>query len=414
MDIKRAPASRRRRYAIMGAGAAALVLAAVGLAQMEPATPTVDRAALWTDTVRHGTMLREVRGPGTLVPEKMRWISSVSAGRVERIDLRPGTEVTPETVLLEIRNPDVQIESLQADRQLTDAAAQLINLRTTLANERLTQRATVAQVQADYLSARRTAENNVVLAEQGLISQPELESSREQAAARAARLEAERERLATIEGAMQQRIGAQSQQVERLREVAAFQRGRVAAMVVRAGVHGVVTELPLEEGQWVNPGQILARIVQPGRLKAVLRVPEAQARDVAIGQVAQVDTRNGVVPGRVARIDPAVENGAVRVDVTLDGELPRGARPDLSVDGTIEVERLDGVLHVGRPASGQAESTVALFRLVPGGSEAVRVPVRLGRSSVNTIEIASGLRAGDVVVLSDLSAYEKADRIRIR
>lgn len=414
MDIQRERVPNRRRYVLIAAAAAVVVLVTVALAQLDPAAPTVDRATIWMDTVERGTMIRQVRGPGTLVPEQIRWISSVSAGRVERIDVRPGAEVTPETILLEIRNPDVQIESLQADRQLTDAASQLVTLRTTLANEKLSQRSTVAQVEADYLNARRTAENNEALAELGLISEPELVSSRERAEALATRLAAERERLEIIDGAMAQRIRAQAQQIERLREVATFQRSRVESMVVRAGVSGIVTELTLEEGQWVNPGQTLARIVQPSRLKAVLRIPEVQARDLAIGQAAQIDTRNGIIDGRIGRIDPAVENGAVRVDVLLDGELPRGARPDLSVDGTIEIERLEDVLYVGRPAYGQAESTVGLFKLQPGGGEAVRVPVRLGRSSVSTIEIISGLREGDIVILSDLSSFDAADRIRLR
>lgn len=414
MDIQRERVPNRRRLVIIAAAAAVVVLVTVALTQLEPAAPTVDRATVWTDTVQRGTMIRQVRGPGTLVPEQIRWISSVSAGRVERIDVRPGAEVTPGTILLEILNPDVQIESLQADRQLTDAAAQLVNLRTTLANEKLSQRSTVAQVEADYLNAKRTAENNEALAKLGLISEPELVSSRERALALATRLAAERERLEIIDGAMAQRVHAQAQQIERLREVATFQRSRVESMVVRAGVSGIVTELTLEEGQWVTPGQTLARIVQPGRLKAVLRIPEVQAKDLAIGQAAKIDTRNGIIDGRIGRIDPAVESAAVRVDVLLEGELPRGARPDLSVDGTIEIERLDDVLHVGRPAYGQAESTVGLFRLQPGSGEAVRVPVRLGRSSVSTIEIVSGLREGDVVILSDLSSFEAVDRMRLR
>lgn len=414
MDIQREKKPKHKRYALIAAVGAVFVAVTVALANLEPAAPTVDRATIWTDSVKRGTMLRQVRGPGTLVPEKIRWISSVSAGRVEHVHVRPGREVTPETILLEILNPDVGIEALQAERQLSDAQAQIVNLRTTLANERLTQKALVAQVRAEYLSAKRTAESNEFLAEKGLIAQPELISSRERAEALATRLETEHERLAVTEGAMQERIRAQRQQVQRLREVAASQRDRVDAMVVRAGVEGVVTELTLQEGQWVTPGQTLARIVQPGQLKAVLRIPEVQAKDIAIGQPAKIDTRNGVVDGRVTRIDPAVENGAVNVDVMLEGELPRGARPDLSVDGTIEVDRLDDVLYVGRPAYGQAESTVGLFKVLPGGSEAVRVPVRLGRSSVNTIEIVEGLEHGDVVILSDLSAYDASDRIRLR
>lgn len=414
MDIKREPQKNRKRYILAGVGIATLAVVTVALANLDPAAPTVDRATIWTDSVVRGTMLRQVRGPGTLVPERIRWISSVSAGRVERVHVRPGAEVTPETILLEILNPDVQIEALQAERQATDAEGQLVNLRTTLANDRLTQKSLVAQVQADYLNAQRTAESNEFLAERGLIAQPELISSRERAEALATRYEAEQERLGVTENAMQERIRAQQQQVARMREVAASHRNRVEAMVVRAGVEGVVTELQLEEGQWVSPGQMLARVVQPGQLKAVLRIPEVQAKDIAIGQSAKIDTRNGVIDGSVMRIDPAVENGAVSVDVMLEGELPRGARPDLSVDGTIEVERLDDVLYVGRPAYGQAESTVGLFKLLPNGDEALRVPVRLGRSSVNTIEVVEGLEEGDVVILSDLSAYDDDDRIRVR
>lgn len=414
MDIKREPRTNRKRYILGAAGVMVLLIVTVALAQLEPAAPTVDRATAWTDTVQRGTMLRQVRGPGTLVPERIRWISSVTSGRVEAVHVMPGREVQPETVLMEILNPDVRIEALQAESQLTDAMAQLVTLRTTMANDRLTQKSLVAQVQAEYLSARRTAESNEFLADRGLIAEPELISSRERADALATRLEAEQERLGVTEAALQERIRSQQQQIERLRQVAASQRDRVGAMVVRAGVEGVVTELTLQEGQWVTPGQTLARVVQPGRLKAVLRIPEVQAKDIAVGQPAKIDTRNGIIDGRVMRIDPAVENGAVNVDVMLEGELPRGARPDLSVDGTIEVERLDDVLHVGRPAYGQAESTVGLFRLMPGGDEAVRVPVRLGRSSVNTIEIVEGLEEGDVVILSDLSAYDDSDRIRLR
>lgn len=414
MDIQREPRKNRKRYVMAGVAVLVLTIVTVALARMEPAAPTVDRATIWTDSVVRGTMLRQVRGPGTLVPERIRWISSVNAGRVERVHVRPGREVTPETILLEIVNPDVQIEALQAERQLTDAHAQLVNLRTTLANDRLTQRSLVAQVRAEYLSAQRTAESNEFLAEKGLIAQPELISSRERAEALATRFETEQDRLEVIETSMQERIRSQLQQIARLGEVVGSHRNRVESMVVRAGVEGVVTELNLQEGQWVTPGQTLARIVQPGQLKAVLRIPEVQAKDIAIGQPAAIDTRNGIIDGHVMRIDPAVENGAVNVDIALEGELPRGARPDLSVDGTIEVERLDAVLYLGRPAYGQAESTVGLFKLLPGGNEAVRVPVRLGRSSVNTIEVIEGLQEGDVVILSDLSAYDDHDRIRVR
>lgn len=414
MDIPRDTGPNYKRYALIALAVVGVVAVTVALARLEPAPPTVERATVWIDTVERGTMVRRVRGPGTLVPEQIRWISSVTAGRVERIEVQPGQEVEPRTVLLQVLNPDVEVRALQAERQLTDAEAQLVNLRTSLAEQRLTQQANVAQVEADYLNARRTAENNEVLAERGLISEPELISSRERANALQTRLETERERLGVIENAMEERIRAQGQQIERLRSIAQFQRERVESMLVRAGVEGVVVEMPLEEGQWVNPGQSLARIVQPGPLKAEVRIPETQATELAIGQPAMVDTRNDTIPGSVMRIDPAAEGGTVTVDIRLDGELPASARPNLSVDGTIEVDRLEDVLYVGRPAYGQPRSTVGLFKLLPDDEEAVRVQVRLGRSSVNTIRILNGLEQGEQVILSDMSAWDDVDRVRLR
>lgn len=414
MDIPREASPKRKRYILIGLAIVAIVLVTVALARLEPAPPTVERATVWVDTVRRGTMVRRVRGPGTLVPEQVRWISAVTAGRVERIEMLPGEEVDPREVLLELRNPDVRVEALQADRQLTDAEAQLVNLRTTLANDRLTQEATVAQVEADFLNAQRTAQNNEALEADGLISEPELISSRERAEALATRLDVERQRLGVIEQAMEEQIQAQRQQVERLRAIAEFQSERVGSMVVRAGVDGVLVELPLEEGQWVTPGQPLARIVQPGPLKAEVRIPETQATELTVGQPALIDTRSDTIPGTVARIDPAAESGTVTVDVRLEGEQPQSARPNLSVDGTIEVARLDDVLYVGRPAYGQPRSIVGLFRLTESGDEAVRVQARLGESSVNTIQVLNGLEAGDRVVLSDMSSWDDVDRVRLR
>ncbi len=386
----------------------------VALGRLGPAAPSVDDATTWKDVVRRGEMVRRVRGPGTLVSEQIRWVAALTAGRVEKKLLDPGAEVDSGTVLLILSNPDVEIQSLEAQRQLTAAQAQLANLRTNLENQRLGQAGLVVTVRSQHREAMRTVRNNEELFEKGLISEIDLQSARDRAEEFEERLELEGQRLEVIEGSIESQLGIQAAQVERLRSIEAFQRRRVASMRVVAGVEGVLADLPLEEGQWVVPGENLARVVKPGRLKAMLRIPETQARDVTIGQLALIDTRSDTIVGRVIRIDPAVQNGTVTVDVRLEGELPKEARPDLSVDGTVEIERLVDVLYVGRPAYGQANSTVGLFKVVEGGSEAIRVNVRLGRSSVNTIEIVDGLRVGDIVILSDMSAWDAHDRVRLR
>ncbi|HEU4563110.1 MAG TPA: HlyD family efflux transporter periplasmic adaptor subunit [Gemmatimonadaceae bacterium] len=414
VDIPRKPVKKRRNYIIGGIALAGVVLVTVALSRMEPAAPEVDRATIWVDTVQRGPMLRQVRGPGTLVPEQMRWVSAVTAGRVEQIHLRPGATVTPTTLLMELSNPDVQLQALDAQRQLTSAEAELVNLRTSLATQRLQQQSALETVRTQYLDAQRNAKLYQTLSEKNLASSMEVQRATEQAEELKNRLEIERERLQVLEAAAGRQIAFQEKNVERLRAIAQFQENRVASMKVMAGSSGVLQELNWEPGQWANPGAVLARIAEPGRLKAVLRIPETQAKDVQVGQPAQIDTRNGIIAGRVMRIDPAVVNGTVSVDVSLEGPLPKGARPDLSVDGTLEIERLDNVLHVGRPAYGQAESTVGLFKLEPDGKTAVRMSVRLGRSSVNEIEIINGLREGDAVILSDLSQYDSQNRIRIK
>ncbi len=414
MDIPRKSNRSRRRYAYAGIVVAALVLVTVAVSRLEPAAPTVDRAVVWTDTVKRGTMVRQVRGPGTLVPEQIRYISAVTAGRVERILAQPGLEVGPETPLLVLSNPDVQLQMMEAQRQLAAAEAELANLRASLENQRLTQEAAVATVRAQYREAMRQVNVHEELATKDLVSTIELNRARDQAEELATRLQIEQQRLRFLSESMKAQVSAQQAQIERLRGLAEFQRRYVESMEVLAATEGVLRELPLQEGQWVNPGATLAVVVQPGRLKAELRIPETQARDLVIGQPAAIDTRNGIIPGWVSRIAPAVQGGTVTVDVALDGALPRGARPDLSVDGTIEIERLDNVLYVGRPAYGQAESRVGLFRLEEGGRSAVRVNVRLGRSSVNTIEVMEGLREGDVVILSDMSAWDAVDRVKLQ
>jgi len=414
LDIQRQPVKNRRRFLYLAAAIVAVVATTVGLSRLKPAAPSVELGTLWMDTVRKGPMVREVRGPGTLVPEQIRWISAVTPGRVDRVLVQPGVMVDENTLLLELSNPDVQIQSLQAQRELTAAEAELISLKTNLEAQRLTQVGVVATAKSAYREAQRKAKADSDLVAQNLISTAEAGRSGDQAEEMTARMEIEDRRLAILTDNMKEQLDVQQAQVERLRAIAAFQRRQVESMVVRAGASGVLQELPMQVGQWAISGATLAKVVRPEKLKAVLRIPETQAPDVTVGQAAAIDTRNGIVKGHVVRMDPASQNGTVTVDVTLDGTLPKGARPDLSVDGTIEIERLSDVLHVGRPAYGQANSTVGIFRMVPGTNEAERVQVGLGRSSVNTIEILRGLNEGDVVILSDMSRWDAVDRVRVK
>jgi len=414
VDIPRAPAKRGRKrllYSVLAV--AAIVLATLGLHGLKPAAPRVDRSAVYIDSVVRGPLVIEVRGPGTLVPEHIRYISAVTAGRVERRLAEAGQEVKVETVLLVLSNPDVQLEALESERQLTVSRADQVNLRADLASRRLNQEAQVAEAKAAYLDARRNAEAAESLAAKELIASNEASRARDRVLELETRYKVEQERLQVITQAADSQLVLQQAQVDRLRDVNQFQRGRVRSMVVTAGANGTLQELPLEVGQWAQSGATLARIVEPGRLKAVLRIPETQAKDVTIGQPAAIDTRNGIARGKVMRIDPAVQNGTVTVDVSLEGELPRGARPDLSVDGTIQVERLDNVLHLGRPAFGQTGGTVGLFKLTPDGKDAVRTTVRLGRTSVNSVEILGGLQAGDKVIISDMSRWDGVERVRV-
>jgi HlyD family secretion protein len=414
VDIPRAPARRGRKQILFGALAlVGIGVATLGLHGLKPAAPRVDRATVWIDSVQRGPLVIEVRGPGTLVPERIRYISAVTAGRVERRLAEAGEAVKPETVLLVLSNPDVQLEALESERQLTVTRADQVNLRANLASQRLNQEAQVAGARAAYLDAKRNAEAAESLAAKELIASNEASRARDQVEELATRFKVEQERLTVMTDAADSQLSLQQAQVDRLRDVNQFQRGRVRSMVVTAGADGILQELPLEVGQWAQSGATLARIVEPGRLKAVLRIPETQAKDVTLGQPAAIDTRNGIARGKVMRIDPAVQNGTVTVDVSLEGELPRGARPDLSVDGTIQVERLDNVLHLGRPAFGQAGSTVGLFKLTPDGAEAVRTTVRLGRTSVNSVEILGGLQQGDKVIISDMSRWDGVDRVRV-
>lgn len=418
VDIARDPAILRkkkiRRAVFAAAGVIVIVLVSVALGQMKPAAPTVERATVWVDTVKRGSMVRQVRGLGTLVPEDTRWLPATTEGRVERILLRPGAQVTASSVILELTNPQVEQEAINARLALQAAEAQLANQRVQLQNELLTQQAAAATVGADYTQARLQAEVNEELAKQELISELVRKQSQVRAEELKTRNEIEEKRLSTARESIEARIRVQQAAVDQARAVAALYESRLQALKVRPGFSGVLQQVPVEVGQRVAPGQNLARVADPGRLKAELRIAETQAKDIEIGQSAQVDTRNGIIPGRVSRKDPAATNGTVTVDIALTGALPRGAVPDLSVDGTIELERLENVLYVGRPAFGQELSTVGLFKLVDDSGEAERVQVKLGRSSVNTIEVQGGLAEGQQVVLSDMSAWDAFDRVRLR
>ena len=413
MDIPREAPKKHKKYIGWAVGAVVLALATWKISTLEARAPTVPRAQLWIDSVRRGELLREVSGNGTLVPENIRWIAAVTSGRVEEILVRPGATVQPGTVLMILANPDVQMELLNAEQQLSTAQTGLVNLRQTLESQRLNQEGTVASAKAAFLDAQRQVAINEELARQKLIAEADLARAKEQMEDLQTRYKIAQQQLQLFTASIPGQLKAQEDQIQRARAIAEFQRQRTRSMQVVAGAAGQLTELPLEIGQWANAGATLAKVVEPGRLKAVIRIQETQARDIAIGQTAQIDTRNGIVTGRVVRIDPASTGGTVGVDVALEGALPPGARPDLSVDGRIELERLPDVLYMGRPSIGQAESTVELFRLTPDGTEAERVKVTFGQASVQSIVIKSGLNVGDKVVLSEIPNVEGQDKIRI-
>jgi len=416
MDIARPDLARKkkRRQVLIGAGAAVgLLLLTFGVSRLKPAAPGVDRSAVWIDEVKRGPMLRQVRGLGSLVPEEIRWIAATTDGRVERRVILPGREVEADSVILELSNPELEQQALEADSSLRAAEAALAELRVRLESQRLNQEADTARMESEYRQARLRADADAELASQGLVADITQKLSKVAAEEMEKRAAFEKKRLAIADEAIQAQIAVQEAAVEQSRALARLRRSQVAGLKVRAGIKGVLQQVPVEVGQRVSAGANLARISQPEKLKAVVRIAETQARDVQIGLEASVDTRNGIVAGRVSRVDPAVENGTVTVDIELLGELPKGARPDLTVDGTIQIEKLEDVLYVGRPTQGQPETSVGLFRLVPGTDEARRVTVELGRASVSTIEIRGGLAEGDRVILSDTSAWDAHDRIRL-
>jgi HlyD family secretion protein len=407
---------KRRRIVLVSVGAAVVLLITLGLSRLKPAAPTVEKSTLWPDTVQRGPMLRQVRGPGSLVVESegIRVISAQTDGRVERIALQPGTRVEAGTVLLEMSNPELTRDALDADQQLKAGQAELINTRIRVQREALDQQAAAATVQADFTQAQLTAQTNEGLYKEGLVADLTVKLSRVHAEELATRNEIEKRRVMISVDSAKAQTDAQEARVEQLRALAQLKRSQIDGLRVRAGIAGVLQEIGVQGGQRVTPGTALAKVVQPDRLKAQLKIAETQAKDILIGQAASIDTRNGLVAGKVSRVDPSVQNGTVTVDVSLEGELPKGARPDLSVDGTIELERLADVIFVGRPAFGQEKAQITLFRLNAAGDEAERVKVRLGKSSVNTVEILEGLKPGDKVILSDMSAWDAFDRVRLK
>jgi HlyD family secretion protein len=416
MDIQRpdqSKAKRKKRILYAATAIIALIGITVLLARLKPAAPTVERNLVWIDTVKRGQMLRQVRGLGTLVPEEITWIAARTQGRVDKIVLRPGAAVTPDSVILILSNPDVVRAATDADSQLKASEAELANLRVQIESSVLAAESTAASAKAEFEQAKLRAEVNDQLFQDGLVSPLEMRLAKVTAEQADTRNTIEQKRYAFAKDSVAPQLAVKEAEVERLRDQAKLRHDELDALTVRARIEGVLQILPVEVGAQVQPGSNLARVADPRRLKAEIRVAETQARDIQIGQDAQIDTRNGIVAGHVARIDPSVQNGTVTVDVTITDPLPRGARPDLSVDGTIELERLDDVVYVGRPAFGQEHSLVGIFKLDPNGAYATRTQVQLGRSSVNTIEIVSGLQPGDRVILSDMSQWDSHDRVKL-
>lgn len=415
MDIPRpsfAAEKKRKRLILIVIAVVALAGISFALSRLKPAAPAVERATLWSDKVKRGDMLRQVRGLGTLIPEEIRWIPAETESRVERINVLPGTKVEPNTIILELSNPQAEQEAMDAEWQLRAAVAELKNARVRVESELMTQQAGAATVSADYSEAKTRADIDAQLAKLGVISGQALKASEGRAKELSTRNSIEQKRVDINEKAVESQIAVQQAKVEQLRALAELRRKQLNALKVRAGISGILQEVPVQVGQRVTAGTNLARVAEPEKLKAELRIPETQAKDIQIGQPAQIDTHNGVIKGEVMRVDPAVQNGTVTVDVKLLDALPKGARPELSVDGTINLDELKNVLYVGRPASGNERSTISMFKLDPDGKGAARVQVQLGRSSVNAIEIINGLKEGDEVILSDMSRFENADRVR--
>lgn len=418
MDISRPDIKRKKmRQQFIGAGVGVLVLAAAAffVTRLKPAAPEVERATVWTDVVKRGPLLRQVRGPGTLVPreDRIRLIPSETEATVVRIRVLPGAKVEPATVLMDLVDPTLQQELLDAQLQLKGAQADLINTRAKLQSDLMTQKASAATVGADHSQAKLQAATDKSLYDLGVISGLTYSASKGKADELTTRNDIEGQRLTLNEKAIETQIAVQQTKVDQARALLGLKQKQLDALSVRAGISGVLVELPHQVGEHVAPGTTLAKVVQPDQLKASLKIAETQARDIQIGQPSEIDTHNGVIAGKVMRIDPAVLNGTVTVDVELAGALPQGARPDLSVDGTIDLDRMTDVFYVGRPAFGNENSTISLFKLSADGKTAVRVPVKVGRASVNSIQVIEGLHDSDTVILSDMSRWDNTDRIRL-
>lgn len=419
MDIIRdTKPKKRKRSVVVAAVILGLIAVTFAVQQLPSAAPSIDRAVIWMDTVEQGTLVRQIRGTGTLVPEQAQLISAVTNGRVEEIVLLPGVEVQPGDVILRMSNPDVDLQLLQAQSQLSQARTALLQLQSNLRTQELQQQGAVTQLEAQLASARRDYETNQRLYDTNpaLVARSELDRTREEMEQIATRVDLEKQRLAVMRETEQDQLDAQALQVERLAETVEFNRDRLASLVVTAPIAGTLSplEIPLQVGQWVNSGQQIARIVVPGRLKAEIRISQTQVTEIVVGQPALIDTRTDTIEGTVSRIDPAVRQGSVTIDVSLPSDLPPSARPDLSVDGNVVIDRLPDVLHVARPNFAQANQRASLFRLTADGQYAERVQVLFGASSVNDMEIREGLQAGDIVLLQDMSQWDGYDRVRIR
>ncbi|MBL0170799.1 MAG: HlyD family efflux transporter periplasmic adaptor subunit [Gemmatimonadaceae bacterium] len=414
MDIARPPKSNRNRNLLLGGGAVAVLAVTYALSQLGPASQTIERAAVLVDTVKRGDVVREVRGTGALAPERIRWITAQASARVERLASESGRNVGANELLLELSNPDLQIQTMQAEQQVRQAQIDLLNLRTTLKGALLSQEGIVASMKTAFVSSSQEARAADSLVKLGLVPPFEVANRKASAEEFTTRYRIERDRLTLMAQTIDSQISVQASRIDQLQAIASSQQTRLQSLHVRAPEAGVLQDLTLQLGQWVPEGTALAKVVQPGKLKAVLRIPESQAKDIQLGQKASIDTHNGLIVGRVVRKDPGSTGGNVMIDVALDGPLPAGAVPDLNVEGTIEIERLTNIIYTGRPALSAGTGSVTLFKLVDGGDAAIRVPVALGRGSVNTIEILKGLAVGDQIILSDMSAYASVDRVRIK
>ncbi|HEY1938537.1 MAG TPA: HlyD family efflux transporter periplasmic adaptor subunit [Candidatus Angelobacter sp.] len=419
MDIVRDESVKKRKRqkqaAIIVLAVIAILGATLGVSRLKPALQSVDVGTVWPDTVKRGSMLRQVRGLGSLVPipADVRLIPAETDVRVERIVVLPGTQVKADTIIMELSNPQVEQESLNSDLELRSSEAEFHNTKAKIDSDLMSLRSGAATVEADYENAKREADQNRELAKIGVVSASVLQTSLAKEKELATRKKIEEERIAESTKAIDTQLAVQQTTIDQKKALSQLKHRQKDSLKVRAGIPGVLQEVPVQVGQRVTQGTILAKVVQPDHLQAELKIPETQAKDILIGQKAEIDTHNGVVDGTVSRIDPAVQAGTVTVDVTLDGPPPKGARPDLSVDGTITQEKLENVLYVGRPAFGQEKSTVGMFKIDPDGKTATRVPVELGRSSVNTIEIVRGLKEGDQVILSDMSRYDNQNQIKL-